>query len=154
MLVNGTSSEGKRIEIGEDFSILINKPSVYVDEFTHDTLLMIFRPKERLDNYKEGKFSIDDETLINGNFNLLRSGTFTHNVDVKDYDPSKVLDDIDINDIDIEKLRNDLIEYFTSAMFIVSPVALVDLTEVENASDEKVIKIALDNKLDLSKYIK
>ena len=61
---------------------------------------------------------------------------------------------IDINDIDIEKLRNDLIEYFTSAMFIVSPVALVDLTEVENDSDEKVIKIALDNKFDLSKYIK
>ena len=61
---------------------------------------------------------------------------------------------IDINNIDIEKLRNDLIEYFTSAMFIVSPVALVDLTEVENASDEKVIKIALDNKFDLSKYIK
>ena len=56
--------------------------------------------------------------------------------------------------MDIEKLRNDLIEYFTSAMFIVSPVALVDLTEVENASDEKVIKIALDNKFDLSKYIK
>lgn len=61
---------------------------------------------------------------------------------------------IDINDIDIEKLRNDLIEYFTSAMFIVSPVALVDLTEVENASDEKIIKIALDNKFDLKKYIK
>ena len=61
---------------------------------------------------------------------------------------------IDINDIDIEKLRNDLIEYFTSAMFIVSPVALVDLTEVENARDEMVIKIALDNKFDLSKYIK
>lgn len=59
-----------------------------------------------------------------------------------------------INDIDIEKLRNGLIEYFTSAMFIVSPVALVDLTEVENARDEMVIKIALDNKFDLSKYIK
>lgn len=61
---------------------------------------------------------------------------------------------IDINKIDIERLRKDLIDYFTSAMFIVSPVALVDLTEVENASDEKVIKIALDNKFDLSKYIK
>lgn len=61
---------------------------------------------------------------------------------------------IDINDIDIEKLRNDLIEYFTSAMFIVSPVALVDLTEVENTSDENVIKIALNNKFDLKKYIK
>lgn len=61
---------------------------------------------------------------------------------------------IDINDIDIEKLRNDLIEYFTSAMFIVSPVALVDLTEVENASDEELIQIALDNKFDLRKYLK
>ena len=97
MLVNGTSASGKRIEVGEDFSILIKKPSVYVDEFTDETLLMIFRPKERLDNYKEGKFSIDDETPINGKFNLLRSGTFTHNVDAKDYNPSTVLDDIDIN---------------------------------------------------------
>lgn len=59
-----------------------------------------------------------------------------------------------IDDIDIEKLRKDLIDYFTSAMFMVSPVALVDLTEVENASAEKVIQIALDNKFDLTKYQK
>lgn len=56
-------------------------------------------------------------------------------------------------DIDVDKLRQDLIDYFTSAMFMVSPVALVDLTEVENASDEKVIKIALDNGFDLCNYI-
>lgn len=56
-------------------------------------------------------------------------------------------------DIDVDKLRQDLIDYFTSAMFMVSPVALVDLTEVENASDEKVIKIALDNGFDLRNYI-
>lgn len=56
-------------------------------------------------------------------------------------------------DIDVDKLRQDLIDYFTSAMFMVSPVALVDLTEVENASDEKVIKIALDNGFDLHNYI-
>ena len=37
------------------------------------------------------------------------------------------------SDIDIESLRIDLIDYFTSAMFAVSPVALVDLTRVENA---------------------
>jgi len=36
---------------------------------------------------------------------------------------------------------------------MVSPVALVDLTEVENASDDKIIKIALDNGFDLSNYI-
>lgn len=61
---------------------------------------------------------------------------------------------IDINEIDIERLRKDLIEYFTSAMFMVSPIALVDLTEVENASDEQVVKIALNNKFDLNKYMK
>lgn len=47
---------------------------------------------------------------------------------------------IDINEIDIERLRKDLIEYFTSAMFMVSPIALVDLTEVENASDDKSLR--------------
>ncbi len=58
-----------------------------------------------------------------------------------------------MKDIDIDLLRQDLIDYFTSAMFMVSPVALVDLTEVENASDDKIIKIALDNGFDLNKYI-
>ena len=61
---------------------------------------------------------------------------------------------IDINDIDIEKLRRDLIDYFTSAMFMVSPIAVVDVTDVEYASDEEVVKIALDNKFDLRKYLK
>ena len=61
---------------------------------------------------------------------------------------------MNIDNIDIEKLRKDLIDYFTGAMFMVSPIALVDLTEVENASDEKLIQIALDNKFDLKKYLK
>ena len=57
-----------------------------------------------------------------------------------------------MQDIDIDLLRQDLIDYFTSSMFMVSPVALVDLTEVENASDDKIIKIALDNGFDLNNY--
>ena len=61
---------------------------------------------------------------------------------------------MNIDNIDIEQLKKDLIDYFTGAMFMVSPVALVDLTEVENASDEKLIQIALDNKFDLKKYLK
>lgn len=61
---------------------------------------------------------------------------------------------IDIEKIDIEKLRKDLIEHFTAAMFIVSPIALMDLSIVENVSDEEVVKIALDNKFDLTKYLK
>ena len=96
MLVNGTSSNGKHIEVSEDFSILVTKPSVYVDEFTDDTLIMIFRPTKKLANYKEGSFSIDDDTPINGNFNLKRQGTFTSTIEEKDYDATKVLKEYDI----------------------------------------------------------
>ena len=44
---------------------------------------------------------------------------------------------IDISEIDIERLKKDLIEHFISAMYMVSPIALIDLTEVENANDEQ-----------------
>ena len=60
---------------------------------------------------------------------------------------------INIEDLDIERLRQDLIDYFTSAMFFASPVALVDLTEVENANDEKLIQIAINNNFNLNNYI-
>lgn len=56
--------------------------------------------------------------------------------------------------VDVEKLRKDLIDYFTSAKFIVSPIALLDLIKVKKASDDMIIKIALDNNFDLEKYIK
>lgn len=61
---------------------------------------------------------------------------------------------MDVNNIDIKKLKSDLIDYFTSVMFMVSKVAIIDLTEVENANDEELIKIALENKFDLKKYLK
>ena len=61
---------------------------------------------------------------------------------------------INIEDIDVEKLREDLKEHFTAAMFMVSPVALVDLSQVENATDEEIIQIAINNKFDLTKYLK
>ncbi len=61
---------------------------------------------------------------------------------------------VDISEIDIEKLRKDLVDYFSLAMFLVSQIALVDITDVENASDEKIVRIALDNKFDLTKYLK
>ena len=59
----------------------------------------------------------------------------------------------DIDDIDIQSLREDLIDYFQSAMFNVSPVALIDLTEVENATDEQVLRIAIKNNFDIGNYI-
>lgn len=62
--------------------------------------------------------------------------------------------DININDIDINKLKRDLIDYYTSAMFIASPLAIMDLDKVERASDKEIVEIAIDNKFDLNKYIK
>ena len=56
-------------------------------------------------------------------------------------------------DIDIERLRKDLIEHFTATMFCVSKVAIVDLSRVENASDQEVVEIAIENHFDLNKYI-
>ena len=55
-------------------------------------------------------------------------------------------------EIDIEKLRSDLMEYFGTAMGFF-PVATMDLIKVQNASDEELINIALKNNFDLNKYI-
>ena len=57
-------------------------------------------------------------------------------------------------EIDYEKLRNDLIDYFTSAMFCASKIAIMDLEKVETSSEEELIDIALENKFVLKKYIK
>lgn len=55
--------------------------------------------------------------------------------------------------MDIERLRDDLIDYFgTAAMF--NPVAYMNVSEVERATDEELIDIALQNGFDLSKYMK
>ena len=56
--------------------------------------------------------------------------------------------------IDYEKLRKDLIDYFTSAMFTISNIALIDLERVEQASNEELEQIALQNKFVLKKYIR
>lgn len=55
-------------------------------------------------------------------------------------------------EIDIEKLRSDLKDYFGSAMGFF-PVAIMDLIKVQNASPEELINIALKNNFDLNKYI-
>ena len=60
---------------------------------------------------------------------------------------------INIEDIDINQLRKDLIDYYTSAMFIVSGAAMKDLINVEKATDEEIIKIAINNNFDLNNYI-
>lgn len=45
-------------------------------------------------------------------------------------------------EIDIEKLRKDLIDYYGTAMFNASPLAIIELTKVENASPQELINKA------------
>ncbi len=54
--------------------------------------------------------------------------------------------------IDIDRLRKDLEDYFGSAMFNASPLAIMNLNEVEEASDEELIEIAIENGFNLNDY--
>lgn len=53
--------------------------------------------------------------------------------------------------VNIEKLRKDLIDYFGTVMGAF-PMALMELSEVQSASPEKLIRIAEKNGFDLSDY--
>ena len=53
--------------------------------------------------------------------------------------------------IDYEKLRNDLIDYFGTAMSYNS-MAVIELSNVQNASNYNLIQIALKNGFDLREY--
>ena len=54
-------------------------------------------------------------------------------------------------EIDIEKLRNDLINYFGTATTY-NQLAYVKLIEIENASFDKLIEIAINNNFNLEDY--
>ena len=54
--------------------------------------------------------------------------------------------------IDIEKLRNDLIDLYGTAMQS-NPVAMMDLIKIEKASDEEVARIAMQNGINIEIYI-
>ena len=53
--------------------------------------------------------------------------------------------------IDIDKLKDDLINYFGSATPMY-PVAFMDVINVENASPEELVQIAIQNGFDLNDY--
>ena len=53
----------------------------------------------------------------------------------------------------IEKLRRDLMDYFGTAMSNGLGMAVIDLSEIENASPEKLIYIAKKNEFNLNKYM-
>lgn len=53
--------------------------------------------------------------------------------------------------MDYERLRYDLIDYFGSAMSY-NPMAVVELSQVQSASNSKLEEIAIRNGFDLSDY--
>lgn len=54
--------------------------------------------------------------------------------------------------IDYERLREDLINYFGTAMSF-NPIAIMNLSEVKQATNEKLIQIAIKNGFDLNDYV-
>lgn len=57
-----------------------------------------------------------------------------------------------MNNIDIDRLRKELIDYYGTAMQQ-NPVAMIELSIVEKASPERLIYIAINNGFDLNDYI-
>ena len=55
--------------------------------------------------------------------------------------------------LDSEGLRKELEDYFGTAMFIASPLAMADYVAVEKADDEELIEIARKNGIDVFKYL-
>jgi hypothetical protein len=60
---------------------------------------------------------------------------------------------IDIEKINIEVLRNDLINYFMGLAYVVSPVAFMNVAEVEKATPEELVEIAINNGFSIENYL-
>ena len=56
-------------------------------------------------------------------------------------------------EIDTDRLRRDLMDYYGTAMCSGFPMAVTDLSRVECADDEQLVEIAQRNGVDLSKYM-
>ena len=54
--------------------------------------------------------------------------------------------------IDIEKLRSDVLDYYGTAMHNGFGMAVINLGQIENASNDEIINIARKIGLDFSKY--
>ena len=57
------------------------------------------------------------------------------------------------DNIDFERLREDLINYFGTAMYNSNPVAMFKLSEVMSASYGELIRIAINNGFNLNDYV-
>ena len=57
-----------------------------------------------------------------------------------------------IENLNFDKLREDLLDYYGTAMFNASPLTIIELTKVEKANNEELIEIAINNNFDLNEY--
>ncbi len=56
-------------------------------------------------------------------------------------------------EIDVNRLRRDMKDYYGTAMFNGFPMAVMDLSEVERMSDRELVELAQKNGVDLRKYV-
>ena len=56
-------------------------------------------------------------------------------------------------ELDIDRLRKDLMDRYGTAMFSGLPAAVMDLSRIERMSDQEILETAQKQKIDLSKYI-
>ena len=56
-------------------------------------------------------------------------------------------------ELDTERLRRDLEDDYGTAMSSGFPMAMMEMSEVERASDRELIEMAREKQMDLSKYI-
>lgn len=61
---------------------------------------------------------------------------------------------IDLENIDFEKLRKTLKGYYESEQIYKNPFAVSDVLNIDNVSDYKLIYIALENGFDLDEFKK
>ena len=58
-----------------------------------------------------------------------------------------------VYELDTERLRRDLEDDYGTAMSSGLPMAMMEMSEVERASDRELIEMARETHADLSKYI-
>ena len=56
-------------------------------------------------------------------------------------------------ELDTERLRRDMEDDYGTAMSSGFPMAMMELSEVESASDRELIQMAREKRVDLDKYI-
>lgn len=56
-------------------------------------------------------------------------------------------------EIDFERLRQDLMDYYGTAMTGGFPMAVIDLSNVEKATDEELIELANQAGINAGKYV-